>query len=340
MSCDSISPANPQPGLAAYLARDSPTGCFAVYFRSFHIPGAKPQPLAIGSGAMEAGSVEGAAGGLAVAPELLSHLIADQLPDELPAPKTVGDETRLFHWRHPSLFEPKERSSASFLVWRSGPVVAAIFTAGGRPAANDSAALQLARRQQARIESPKPFAADELDSAEVALEDPALRIPVYWLGQPFAPGHGLPKMRLYDSGSISKGRPRSPRVSLLYTDRLDFERAEMVYVNLWSAQQWERLRASGRRLPGDLRCAAIARKLPLRSGRALILRGVQGRRGRCQGRRHWIYSVRAHVGPVVATAETASICATCIGAGKGGYDTLRGMETIARGLRIRPRHGR
>lgn len=154
--CDAIEPADPQPRLAAFLNRFSPAGCMKLYARLFRVPEAGPAPLAVGTGAMEAGSTEGAEAGLAVSRELLSHLLGGELPKEAPPPETIGDATRLYRWVHGGLFDPNERSS-SFLVWRSGSVVASIFVGGGSASSNDRAAVELAHRQQRRIEAPTPY---------------------------------------------------------------------------------------------------------------------------------------------------------------------------------------
>lgn len=173
MGCHPIEPAGAQPRLAAFLARYSPTGCMALYTRLFRLDGEQPAPLAVGTGAIDAGSVKGAEAGLAVSRELLSHLLGDELPTEVLPPMAIGGATRLFHWEHGGLFAKDEHSS-SFLVWRSGGIVASIFVGGGSAASNDREAVELARLQQARIEAPSPYTPAEADDTEVPLEDPEL----------------------------------------------------------------------------------------------------------------------------------------------------------------------
>lgn len=333
--CDSVAPANQQPRLASFLDRYAPTGCFDVYYRLFHVPGAKPATLSVGSGAMDLGSVEGAEAGMTVAPELLSHLIGDELPEEATPPALIGDATRLFHWHHPSLFKQDEKPSASFLVWRSGNVVAATFSTGGSPGSNDRVVAELAALEQKRIETPTPATVADFDSAEVALENPALEVPVYWLGRPFAPGHGMPKLTLYDSSSTTRGGLHSPRASLLYTDHPSFDNAEAIYLNLWSPRQWKQLRAKGGALPNSLKCGT-SRRIQLPHGHAVIFSGYERWRHKCRGQR--AFTARISLGRVVATMETTHVCATCAEPGIGPYDTFRGMATLARGLerRLKP----
>jgi len=339
-SCDSVDPANPQPSLAAFLRRHSPFGCFVLYFRSFHVAGAEPASLAVGTGAMLTDGVEGAEAGVAVAPELLSHLIGDELPEEVEPEATIGDATRLFHWRHPPLFKTGERPSASFLVWRSGAVVAAVFATGGSAEANDGAVIDLAQLQQRRLESPTPAKASEFDSTEVALEDPELDIPVFWLGRRFAPRHGLQPLRLGGSNSTSAGKSLAPRVSLTYVDHSSHRHTEEVNLDLWSRSQWKRLEAKRQRLPAVPACPTAE---PLRIAREhlVIYQGFESRPEGCGDRPgRGAYTARIHLGGVVATAETMTICAVCASAGAGPYDSRAGMEALARGLVRRQRPDR
>lgn len=334
LGCDSIDPAESQPRLAAFLARYSPTGCLALYLRLFRVDGSEPTPLAVGSGALDAGSLKGAEAGLAVSRELLSHLLGDELPTEAPPPTTIGDATRLFHWEHGGLFAKNERSS-TFLAWRSGNVVGSIFVGGGSAAANDREAVELARLQQARIEAPSPYTPAEADDTEVPLEDPALKMPVYWLGRTFAPGGDLPAMRLTDTGSSTD--PAGAQAGLTYLAHPDAPRTEGLFVDLWSAKRWRRLQARGLPFPSSLRCPTVHKVGRIRRG-AAILRGFEPYDQRCRDRRRRAWALRLRLGRVVVTAETVDICATCAQAGTGLYNSFRGMATIARSLeqRLRP----
>lgn len=340
LTCSAIDPANPQPDLAAFLHRYSPLGCYAIYYRSFHVPRTQPAALAVGSGAMVMDSIEGAEAGLAIAPELLSHLIGDELPEEVEPGATIGDSTRLFHWRHPGLFKSSERPSASFLVWRTGTTVAAVFATDGTVEANDRAVLELAQLQQRRIESPVQAKPSEFDSSEVALEDPALDIPVFWLGRHFAPGRGLQQMHLSDSGS-SAAESLAPRVSLFYVDHPRLNHAEVIYLDFWSWKQWKRLEAKRAKLPAVPSCATGK---PLRTfhGHLVVYRGFEAGSKGCGERRarRDAYTARIYLDGVVATAETSMTCAACASAGTGPYDSRAGMKAIARGLVKRRPAGR
>jgi hypothetical protein len=339
-TCSAVEPANSQPGLAAFLRRYSPFGCYAIYYRSFRVPGTTPASLAVGTGTMVTGSIEGAEAGLAVAPELLSHLLGDELPEEVAPTTTIGDATRLFHWRHPALFKSKERPDSSFLVWRFGGVVATVFATGGTAAANDRTVLELAQLQQQRVESPVPFEPSELDSSEVALEDPALDIPVFWLGRRFAPGHGLQRLRLLDSASASGAGSLAPRVNLAYVDHPRLTHAETVYLDFWSRSQWKRLEVKRSKPPAVPSCPT-AKPLRIAREHLVIYRGFEAGFKGCGDRvRRGAYTARIYLPGVVATAETSMTCAVCARAGTGPYDSRAGMEAIARGLVQRRQAGR
>jgi len=327
LMCERIDPAGAQPKLDDFLARNKPAGCLALYQRIYRVPGNGPAPLVVGTGAMRLASPEAAAAGLAVAPLLLSHILDDELPEEVAPPAIVGDGTRLFHWRHGRLFSEGEEA-VTFLVWRSGPVDAAIFVAGGKPAADDRAAVELAQRQQTRIEHPTPVDGSDFDDSEVALEDPALKVPVYWLGKTFEPGRGLPPMNL-EGSSASTGLSS---LGLVYGDHPLHPRYEELYVNVYSAKRWGQLRAKSNRLPGALTCGATERRLKLPRGSALVIHGKENLQGHCRKAERASWTLRVHLHGLVVTAQTTEVCDVCAEAGRGAYDSLRGMAAIARGL--------
>lgn len=336
--CAAIKPADPQPPLATFLRRYSPVGCLALYFRFYRVPNAGPSPFAVGTGAVDVGSPEGAEAGLATSRELLGHLSGDEPPREVPAPETIGDATRLYRWEPRRLFSPK-RSSSTFLVWRSGDVVASIFVTGGPAAANDKAAFHYARIQQAHVEAPTSYTPDEADNTVVPLEDPALRLPIYWLGRTFAPAHGLRPLRLYETSSTPRGGPGTrfyPRATLLYLDRSSVDGAEGIEIDVWTHHRWRTLRSPWRP-PFPLQCGKT-RLLDLTRGHAVLYSGVEPGR-RCRDRQLPVaHMAVVHLPGAVLTVETMRICARCFGVGRGPYNSFRGIATVVRGLeqRIRP----
>lgn len=332
--CTRLVPADPRPRLASFLQQYQPRGCMAVYLRQFEIPDGGPAPFLVGSAAAELGSVKGAEAGLSASRELIAHLTNDELPEEVRPVETIGDATRLFRWRENGFLSQDE--ALSIVVWRWGGSVAVIITSDDRATAADGAALELARRQQRRLETPTPYTAAELDDTEVALEDPALQTPVYWLGRTFAPGRGLARLRLAEAYTNAQGDFDDPRAALLYSDRLSFDNAEAVELDLWTPRQWKN-QHSKKQLPFELHCEKT-RSLDLAGGRAVVYTGLHPG-WRCRQRGPKVYAAAIHFPGVVVTAETRLICDTCSGGvSDGPYNSFRGMATIARGLvpRLQP----
>jgi hypothetical protein len=331
IGCESIHPVDPKPRLARFIARYSPSGCLAIYSRVFETPG-QPGPQMAASGAMVLPSVEAAEVALASSRELLSHLFGGEVLREVPAPETVGDASRLFDFNTEFILGLEEPSA--IFVWRSGNVVAAVFAAESAPRPSEQTAIELAKLQQLHVAAPTPYTPQEADDSEVGLEDPALEVPVYWLGKRFAARRGLPTLHLYDSASTTEPRISSSRAFLFYTDRRDLERADGVFLSLWTPRQWRRLKASGKSLAGTLHCER-SRKLDLPAGRAVIYSGYEGRQVECGSRLPRKFSARIYLPGVVVTAETTSICALCFGPGKSSYNSFKGMATVARNLQLR-----
>lgn len=331
ISCGRIDPADPKPKLAQFINRYKPIGCLGLYFRMYEVAGEGPYPLVVGTGAIELDSPEAADAALGASRLLISHATGDELPEEVMTSPIVGDETRLLHWTHGDLFTEAEEST-SWLVWRSGNAVAVVFIAGESVSANDRAAIELAQRQQKHLEAPTPYTPAERDDTEVALENPALEVPVHWLGRTFDPGAGLTRLRLADAASTTRHSLVEPRLSLLYTDRLSFDHAETVALKSWTPRQWTaRLRKKG--LPFEQHCAS-SHRLALPSGRAVIYAGLDPG-WRCRETGPKVYTALIRFPGVVISAETQSVCDRCFGAAEGPYNSFRGMATIARSLEPR-----
>lgn len=333
LKCNSLRPADPQPALELFLKRNAPAGCLGLYSRIYRVAGSGPAPKFVGTAAIRLTSTAAAEEGLSVAPLLISHATADELPEEAPPPATVGDAARLFHWRHAGIFSGEEEST-SWFVWRSQSTVALTFVAGGRPRADDRIATELAAIQQRRVAAPTPYLPAEYDDRAVPLEDPGLSVPVYWLGERFTPGHDLPPLRFQDSYS-SRWRKGIPRAATVYAAHPLRPRHEEVFVDIWSQRQWRRLRAGGYPLPGSLFCGATARRFKLHRGTAVIFHGKEKLLGRCGKVETPSWTVRARIGHVIVTAETVEVCEVCAGPGSGAYNSLAGMKAIALGLERR-----
>ena len=237
----------------------------------------------------------------------------------------IGDQAKLLHGQ--GLNHP-----ATGVVWRSGNVVAMLVV----EPADDDAALAFARRQAKRIEG-TAARGPHLDTVEVELDDPALKLPVYWLGRSFDPRGALPELTLGTATALATGPGN--------TVKLDYGGAAggayiSVTLDLWTPAAWRHFRHTllGR-LVWDSPCARKT-VVPLANGRAEIFEGYGTPRPLerpCPKRAP--DRVIAHVyfkGVVVAVdMPYCYVCAAAAHTTKNPYETLAGMTAIARGLELR-----
>ncbi|HET7486076.1 MAG TPA: hypothetical protein VFJ64_11975, partial [Solirubrobacterales bacterium] len=204
-------PRGTPPALASFIARFHPKGCMGAYYRLFAVPGQPPEPVAVGTGVLSMKTDRASDAAWHVVPELLGRLFHDRRPRAAAAPEKVGSATRMFHTAQVPGFYPFYRKlghTTSFLVWRSGNTLAVVATVGGTLAEDDRAAVSLARRQQAHIRKASRYTRAERYDAEVPLDDPAIEMPVYWLGRHFQP-QGLVGERLFQAYFMPAPRPES-----------------------------------------------------------------------------------------------------------------------------------
>jgi hypothetical protein len=135
-------------------------------------------------------------------------------------------------------------------AWRDDRLVVAVYEEGLSGEAGRRFAADLAEKQRQRIESPS--SPEPEDDREIELEDPAIGIPVYWLGREFEPD-GLPALEL-EHGDVSEGGPGNEA-------RIDYGGGGSgVTLDLWRPETWERFeKPCGRRS-----------ELSVRDGRAEI----------------------------------------------------------------------
>jgi hypothetical protein len=277
-------------------------------------------PGAVFSGAMAFRDERGARRGLGEIGELVRYLgITAGEPRAAEAP--VGEETIAFDaGRRPG-------GKGSGVAWRDEARVGFTIVEGAESDAAD--ALRLARVQRARMvgETAPPQA--EMDDREVALDDPALRLPVYWLGRSFRPGNGLPELRLYDA---LVGELPYPGASPGQGVKIDYERG--VTLDLFEPAAWQRVRRTklGRLVWGSP--CARSRRIELRGGYALIHAGYGVEPGgRCPSAPPDRYVAHVYFDGVVVVVNMA-YCYMCAPRPQepDPYDSDKGMAAIARGL--------
>jgi hypothetical protein len=321
------------PRIAKLVDRFHPRGCVGTYYRLFTPPGQPPGPVVVGTGVLSLGSDEGANAAWKAAPELLALLSRGRKPRLVPGSEEIGSATELFHARETPRFYPLYRKiapRASFLVWRSGNTLAIVMTIGDSFADIDSAAAELARRQQAHIRNPTPYTLAERFDGEVPLDDPAIDVPVYWLGRNFHPGDGLPDNRLFDSYFTGKATPETfdgfaegPGAPLNI-------RYETIRLGTWTPATWSVFAGSktGKAIT-SWKCTQT-RTIALPEGTATIFGGYKENFKRCPDEAPKAFTAWVDIGgvKVVVNAPFAADFIEVV----NPYGSLKGMEAIVRGL--------
>jgi hypothetical protein len=240
--CEAFSDPSAQHGaMVGFVRRYRPRGCLAAYDSRYEIPGEQPVAPVAFSGVLALGSSAAAEHAWGLVPTMLDRALIGGQPREVETSLRVGERTRLFHTTRawfPYLLRGKHK--ASFFAWRSGKTIAAVVAMGGSFATNDRVVAELAPRQQAHIIEPTPYTATERSDAEVGLDDPAIDIPVYWLGPVFEPGSGLPSTRLYESGFGGKPIPEERRGGYAEGPYAPLEVLyESIRLATWTPQTWK-----------------------------------------------------------------------------------------------------
>jgi hypothetical protein len=181
-------------------------------------------------------------------------------------------------------------------------------------------ALSLARRQEQRIAQPTRLPARANDDRGVRLDDPHIRMPVWWLGLRFAPGRRLPQLKLaYIFGPPDAPDEPGNRASLGYEGRRDG-----ITIDLWQPRRWAQVRRS-RYARGfwDKPCAR-RRAVALAHGHAVLFRSC--------ARRHARFV--AHVYLPGAVLDVGPYCVRC-DRGAGAYGSFKALTKVVRALRRR-----
>jgi hypothetical protein len=238
----------------------------------------------------------------------------------------LGDEAQLVRGR--GLNDP-----AVGVVWRTGNVVAMLVV----EPVDEPAAVSFARLQQRRIAGTLA-AVQSSNTVELQLDDPALKLPVYWLGRSFDPAGPLPRLDLAEASVLATGPGNA--VKLDYGGAAGGH-AVGITLDLWQPDAWQRFRATllGR-LVWDSGCA---RKTTLRlpDGHAEIFEGYGTRHPLdppCPSRPPDRVLAHVYLHGVVAAVDMP-YCYACAGPPvlRNPYETVAGMTAIAQGLRLRQR---
>lgn len=305
------------PQLETLFWETQPEGCSIDLYRAWAPPGG------VTSVALVFGNVEDAERGYRAQAELFRFTVG--LDADRVERANLGDEAQLVHGGAPN-------GPAVAAVWRTGNVVALLTV----EPADDELALELAGRQQKLIQgdatpAPPINPADEL---ELPLDDPALTMPVYWLGRTFGPEGGLPPVALDEVYASSTG------AQLGYSARASGRYAGLRMVQM-PAATWERERRT--RLGRAVWDSPCARKtvVELPNGHAEIYEGYGVLRRLtepCPKTEPDRVVALVYLDDVVVTVNMP-YCYTCGLVSSGNpYETIAAMTKVVRGLNVRERH--
>lgn len=341
--------------LATFVIENRPRGCSFRYERLYRLPGRSPYPALVETMAFTVATDEAASEGFELAPQMIAYETGiERLAEEQP-PEMLGEATRWFH-TDDALVDGHGHKPGTIVAWRFGRVLAFLVVAGQTQIADDRISLLLAPRQHSHVEQPTPYTRWQYDDTLVPLDNPGLRLPVYWLGRMFNPGHGLRTARLEQAfGPIRGGEgPPGERLELSYRSYLN--------LGVWPRAGWGRLQKTS--LGRELAAApcTTSTKLRLRRGHAIVYasyaRGAaagppmplpspsrrgparrpqtrSAQRGNCSGRRPNRFIATAYIGRVVV-AVNLPVCVPCAREpGYGPFNSLRAMKAIVRSLRFR-----
>ena len=230
------------------------------------------------------------------------------------------------------LVEGKIHQPATLLFWRFGKLISYVEAAGANPRRNDSAALHFAQLQQERLEHPSPYTEAERDDSEVWLDDPGLKFPVYWVGNPFQLG-GRPPVELESAYTGYVGPPGEKY-------QIDYELLEVdgFRIDGWTRHSWKRFQRSALWKGNRPDRCTRSTEVELDLGRAMIYGAYDREPPRsCPGGAPDRYFAIAHIGRMVIGIDLGN-CLTCLpGTRSGPYASVPGMTAIVRSLVLRPK---
>lgn len=319
--------------IARLVDRFHPKGCVGTYYRLYAVPGQSPGPLVVGTGVLAMDSGEAANAAWDAVPELLARLMSGRRPQPVPTSEEIGTATELLHARETPRFYPiyrKVGARASFLVWRSGNTVATIMVIGESFADIDRAAVELARRQQEHIRNPTRYTLAERFDGEVPLDDPAIDMPVYWLGRNFRPSGDLPDNRLFDSYFTGKAAPETFDGFAEGSGAPLNIRYENIRLGTWTPATWSVFAGSetGKAIT-RWKCTQT-RAIALPEGTATIFGGYKKNFKQCPDEAPKAFTAWVDIGgvKVVVNAPFAADFIEIV----NPYGSFEGMEAIVRSL--------
>jgi hypothetical protein len=329
-------PADTPAALARVIKRFRPGGCLATYARLYTVPGIAPTAAMLATGAMRLGSDDAADAVWKVVPTMLGRLAGDRSPHPAPTATTIGDKTMLLHAPVPPFPLNYFGKKASYLVWRSGTVLATVLAVTDSYAQADQIVADLAPKQQQHVLEPSPYSKSERYDGEVGLDDPAIPLPVYWLGRKFEPGSGLPSNELYDSYYVAKPRPESREGGIEEGPGAPLKISyDNIWLETWTPATWPVFSKSRAGHAITFWKCTRTRTIALPEGSATIFGGYKRDFKRCPKEAPRAFTAWVDVGgvKVVVNAPFAADFIETV----NPYGSFAGMEALVRALKVRPK---
>jgi hypothetical protein len=307
-----------------------PEGCFYQYEQIFEIPDLGPAPALVEAQTLNSRSDAAVAGGFKLYTAILNRFKEGQPRKTVSIAPSVP---RAFLIRLKNeLVEGKIHQPATLLFWRFGKLISYVEAAGMNPRHNDSAALHFAQLQQERLEHPSPYTEAERDDSEVWLDDPGLKFPVYWVGNPFQLS-GHPPVELESAYTGYVGPPGEKY-------QIDYDLLEVggFRIDGWTRHSWKRFQHSALgKVNRPTRCTRTT-EVDLDLGRAAIYGSYDREAPRsCPGGAPDRYYAIAHIGRMVIGVDLGNCLSCPPGTRSGPYASVRGMKAIVRSLVVRPK---
>lgn len=315
---------------ASWIFKYWPEGCELEYEQIFEVPSLGPAPPLVNAGILNTPSEAAAGSGFGLFMTLVNHENGGRYRKAVSILPS-GVRALLFRSEN-ELVAGLIHKRATILFWRHGNLLATVEAAGQDPRRNDLAAFRFAQIQEERLEHPSPYTEAERDDTEVWLDNPGLKFPIYWVGNPFQAGGG-PPVALEEAFAGTDGPPGQKF-------KLDYELLEIngFTIGGWTRHSWKRFQRSGvGRANRTARCTRKS-EVELERGRAVIYGAYSGKLpGACPRRMPDFYYAIAHIGRMVVGVNLGNCLSCPPGRGLGGYSNLGGMKALVRALHVRPK---
>jgi hypothetical protein len=329
-ACGPFLPEGASQEFTDFVADADPVGCDVEINYIWGGAGTTVVPRGVHSGAVVFDDEADARRGLELRDELISFITGES-PRAFEELRDFGHEAVRF--RNGGFDVPP----GAGVIWRNGNMLAVVFAGGSGLTAEKApdVALELALKQQLRIEDPTRPPRDAVDDPELPLEDPALDAPVYWLGRVFDPGGDLPPLT-FSTAHTHGGSGGEPSFTAEIDYAADSRKTSGIKLMVFRPDAFEMFeRTIIGRFVRDTPCAK-ATKVRVRGGYAVVWGGfAKPTRPPCPARPYDRYFAHAFLRGAVVTVNHPLCYYPCRAKPQGTadpYNTPRGLTAVARGL--------